>query len=430
MIFSFNVDNNFASYKLLLPLALILIFCKVFSLLCKKFNIPSVVGYLLSGILLGLITLIPNQWIFSSQVKTGIDDLAKIGVILIMFSAGMETDIKKIKATGVPSIIITSLGVIVPLGLGFLLAFLFFNGTDNHNIYSEIFYGVLLSATSVSITVSVLKEINRLDSKVGTCIVSAAILDDIIGIILLSLIVSLNSTSGGSSGLPFGLDTHNSALNVVLVILFMVAFFVLCLLIAKPVKKLFEWLNNRWPHHRRIPIFGFAFAFLLSFVAEYCFGVADITGAFMAGLILSSTKSKEYLDYKADAESSLFFGPIFFASIGLMLYDGTLDFSNYTFLIFGVLFIVFGLLGKILGAGVGGLISKFSFKDSLKIGVGMMARAEVIVVCAQKGIDLGLVSKEIMPFILLLIIISSFITPILLRLLYKKELADELALHR
>lgn len=113
-----------------------------------------------------------------------------------------------------------------------------------------------------------------------------------------------------------------------------------------------------------------------------------------------------------------------------MLYDGTLDFSNYTFLIFGVLFIVFGLLGKILGAGVGGLISKFSFKDSLKIGIGMMARAEVIVVCAQKGIDLGLVSKEIMPFILLLIIISSFITPIFLRLLYKKELADELALHR
>ena len=125
MILLFNNDPSFSPYKILLPLAIILILSKIFSLICKRINIPSVVGYLLTGILLGLVTLIPDQLFLSSQVKDGIDDLAKIGVILIMFSAGMETDIKKIKATGLSSIIITSLGVIVPFGLGFLTSFLF-----------------------------------------------------------------------------------------------------------------------------------------------------------------------------------------------------------------------------------------------------------------------------------------------------------------
>lgn len=426
MILLFNNDPSFSPYKILLPLAIILILSKIFSLICKRINIPSVVGYLLTGILLGLVTLIPDQLFLSSQVKDGIDDLAKIGVILIMFSAGMETDIKKIKATGLSSIIITSLGVIVPFGLGFLTSFLFLYKSSS-DIYSCLFYGVLLSATSVSITVSVLKEIGKLDSKVGTCIVSAAILDDIIGIILLSLILSL-SQGGSASSLPFGIDTHNSTLNILLVIVFMVSFFGICILLYFPISKLFEWLNNKWPHHRRIPIFGFAFAFILAYLAEYCFGVADITGAFMAGLLLSNSSSKEYLDYKTDAEASLFFGPIFFASMGLMLFSGSLNFNDINFILFGITFIIVGLLGKVVGAGLGGLLTKFSFKDSLKIGVGMMARAEVIVVCAQKGIDYNIISIEIMPFVLLLIIISSFLTPIFLKLLYKKELNEELSL--
>jgi Kef-type K+ transport system membrane component KefB len=419
-------DSASKPYMLLLPLALILILSKVFAIICKKIGIPQVIGYLVAGLLLGLLTFIPNQTIFTSGeggTFEGINFFAKIGVVLIMFSAGLEVDVKQIKATGFASIIITSLGVIVPMAFGIVTAWLFL---PNESIYNILFYGVILSATSVSITVAVLKEIGKLETKVGSCIVSAAILDDIIGIILLSLVLSLGK-SETESAVPFGIDTGNSALNIFLVVAFMIAFFAIAFLVGIPIKKLFIWLDEKWPHHRRIPIFGFALCFLLAYCAEAFFGVADITGAFVAGMIIAQTRTKEYVDLKADNEINLIFGPIFFASIGLMMYTSNLDFSSVEFIVFGIVYVFVGLLGKIIGAGVGGLITKFSVKDSLKIGIGMMARAEVIVVCAQKGIDSGLVDAEIMPFILLLIILSSFITPILLKLLYKKEIEAEKA---
>lgn len=419
-------DSASKPYLLLLPLALILIFSKIFAIICKKMGIPQVIGYLIAGLLLGLLTLIPNQTIFTSGeggTFEGINFFAKIGVVLIMFSAGLEVDIKQIKATGFTSVIITSLGVIVPMLFGITVAWLFL---PNESIYNILFYGVILSATSVSITVSVLKEIGKLESKVGSCIVSAAILDDIIGIILLSLVLSLGK-SEVESAVPFGIDTGNSGLNVFLVVAFMIAFFAISFLLSFPIKKLFIWLDKKWPHHRRIPIFGFALCFLLAYCAESFFGVADITGAFVAGMIISQTNTKQYVDHKADNEINLLFGPIFFASIGLMMYTSNLNFSNVEFIVFGIVYVVVGLLGKVIGAGIGGLLTKFSFKDSLKIGIGMMARAEVIVVCTQKGIDSGLIDPEIMPFILLLIILSSFITPIVLKLLYKKEIQDERA---
>lgn len=405
-------------FDILLPLALIIIVAKLLALVCKKIGIPVVVGYLLSGIVLGLIILIPGQTILTSFTMEGINDLAKIGVVLIMFSAGIGTDLKKIKATGLSSIITTSLGVIVPLGFGCGLAFACFGYSNEQDIWRNIFYGILLTATSISITVSVLKELGKLDSKVGACIESAAILDDIIGIILLSVALSLGVSNETTSNLPFGITTNNAGLDIFLLIVFMIGFFILCIAIWWPVRKLFSWLNEKWPMHRRIPIFGFGLAFLLAYIAEKVFGVADITGAFMAGLMLSGLKSQDYLDHKLESETGIIFAPVFFGSIGLMLFTNDLNFSP-ELLLFGFLFILLGLLGKFIGAGLGGIISKFKFRQSLIIGVGMMARAEVIIVSAQKGITAGIITTEIMPFIILLIVISSLITPILLKLLYK-----------
>jgi len=426
--------GGFKPYMILLPFALILFFSKLFAILLKKIKVPQVIGFLLAGILLGTIILIPNQPIFTTSVMEGISDFAKIGVIIIMFSAGLGTDIQKIKETGKSALVITSLGVIFPLIFGFGVAMGFLNtlvftpsGFSITGLFSCLFYGVLLTATSVSVTVTVLKELGKLDSKVGACLISAAVLDDIIGIILLSLIVSLSKTGTGDSGLPFGIDFGIDWVNIVVLVLFMVGFFVICFVLWKPIKKLFTWLNKKWPHHRRIPVFGFALAFLLAWAAEYCFGVADITGAFMAGLLISETGSKDYIDTKADSEAGIIFGPIFFASIGMMLFTTPITFDSefWEFAMFGIAFVVAGLLGKVVGAGLGGLITKFNFKDSAKLGIGMMARAEVLIVCAKKGIDENMVDPRIMFFILLLIILSSILTPILLKLLYKKEIEEE-----
>lgn len=394
-------------YQLLLPIALILFLSKILGIFCRKIKLPQVIGLLAAGLILGLITLIPNQPIFTNYTREGLDFLGKIGVILIMFSAGVETDIHKIKATGIASLVITMLGVIVPIGLGVGVAYLFF---PSNSVFSNLFYGVVLSATSVSITVATLKELGKLDSKVGSSIISAAILDDIIGVILLSLVISLKGNPEGGE----------ASTNIWIVIALMLAFFVAAFVLGIFVKKLFTWLDKKYPHHRRIPIFGFALCFFYAYAAEKWFGVADITGAYIAGIIISQTKSKDYIDRRTEIETYILFGPIFFANIGLMMYDG-FSFSDSHFIWFGIVYVIVGILGKIIGAGLGAKICRYSWNESLQVGVGMMARAEVVVVCTQKGIDSGLIQPELMPFILILILCTSLLTPLCLKLLNGKK---------
>jgi Kef-type K+ transport system membrane component KefB len=422
-------------FKLLLPLGLILIFAKLFSLLLGKLKMPQVIGFLIAGLVVGAIGFIPNQQVLTTNTMTGLSYFSKIGVILILFTAGVETDIKKVKAEGLASVVITSLGVIVPLLFGFVVAFLFrkfggldtsFVGVDINPIYSDIFYGVILSATSVSITVATLKELGRLDTRVGTALVSAAILDDIIGIILLSLIISLANGSKTGAGDDFvsmimrATGSTSTALNISLIVIFMIVFFGLTYGLGIVVKKFFNYLGTKYPHHIRITIISLGLCFLWSYLAEY-FNIADITGAYLMGLIFAGTKPADYIDHRAETTNNYIFAPVFFASIAMEMYQTSFDSTFLAFLGFGLAWVLAGLLGKVVGAGLGARIMKFKFKDSLRIGVGMMARAEVLIVCAQKGVEANLVSSQIMPFTLILILVSSFLTPIFLKLLYKGE---------
>jgi Kef-type K+ transport system membrane component KefB len=436
--------SNGQAYQLLLPVALILFLTKGISIGFSKLKLPQVIGYLVAGLLVGLISFIPSnpQWesIFGtySYLSDGINILAKFGVVMILFSAGVETDLKSIKAVGVAAMVITSLGVIVPLALGFTAAYLFrvYGGLAapagiSNPIYTDLYYGVILSATSVSITVATLKELGRLETRVGNAIVSAAIIDDVIGIVLLSLIISLSGSTSGSSEFNLlewiitaisGQALPEAAVPFV-VIINMAIFFLISWGISFFVRRFFNFLGTKYPHHIRIPIYSLAFCFLWAFVAQAFFEIADITGGYIAGLILSATSPKNYIDHRAETTSNVFFVPIFFASVAMKMYSG--DFSNFftnpTFLYFGLIWVFVGLLGKVLGAGSGALMCRFKPKDSLKIGVGMMARAEVLIVTAQTGVDSGLISDKIIPFTLILILISSFITPILLKLLYKND---------
>lgn len=407
---SFLLTNTFSSfYEILLPIGLILLLSKIFQIGCKKINFPIVVGMLLSGVCLAFLKLIPNQNIFNDNVMEGLEFLSKIGVVLIMFEAGIETDIKQIKSCGIASLVITSFGVFVPLGLGFLVSYLFF---PNQSIWSNLFYGTILTATSVSVTIASLKELGKLNSKVGTSIVSAAIIDDVIGVILLSIVVSLSSSSSG-------------ALDILIVLGKTAGFFAFAFLVGFLVRILFNWIEKRHSHAQRLPIFSLAICFLLSYVAEVVFGIADITGAYIAGLILSKLQNHNYIDRRAEQASYMLFSPIFFAMIPIKnMFSESASSISPLFIGFGACFIIAGLVGKLLGCGLGAKICKFSFKDSYRIGLGMMVRAEVCLVCATKGIDSGLVDSNIMFFIIILILISSFITPLLLKFSYRKEIKD------
>ncbi|MCI5745502.1 MAG: cation:proton antiporter [Erysipelotrichaceae bacterium] len=401
-------------YEILLPLALVLFLSKIFGKIANRFNLPSVIGMLLAGLLVGLIQYIPSQTILTDSVKVGFGFLAKIGVILILFSAGLETDLKKIKSVGKSALIITLGGVLLPLALGFLVATLFnggFNSLSQDRILQNLFYGTILTATSVSVSVATLKEMNKLDSKVGTSIITAAIIDDLLGIIILSFILALK----GSSGVG---EVTTSPLIVILKTLL---YFVAVSIIAFLASKLFVWLDKKFPHHRLIPIFGLSLCFIVSYISEKYFGVADITGAYIVGLILSTNNESKYIDRKTDILSYMIFVPIFFGNIGI-----STKFSafNSTILLFGICFVLAGIIGKVVGCGGIAFALKYNLKDSLKIGVGMMARAEVALVTTQKGIEYGLVDDSIMSFVIILIIVSSLLTPLILQRLYKKEISN------
>lgn len=433
MFLNFEIDT----ISFLLPLALILLLSKLLQMGCKRIKMPQVVGMLLAGIIIAFVDKIPGLNLLDDSARAGIKFLAEIGVVLIMFSAGLGTNLNSIKSSGVSAIIVTSLGVIVPMGLGFLVAGLFngFGGTitleDGLTVsktWSNLFYGVILTATSVSVTVATLKEMHRLNGKAGTIIISAAILDDIIGVIVLSVILSL-SGAGSSGGNTLGsIMCHNDVVAVLLNVLF---FFIFTIGIGVGIHYLFKYLNKKKPHTRRLPIFGLAFCFFMAFAAEKFFGVADITGAYFAGLALAgighhinpirdelADDTSDYIERKSDVLSYMIFSPIFFANVGI-----NADFTGLkaSMIGFGCCYILAGLLGKVIGCGVGAKITGNHFKDSIRIGIGMMARAEVALICANKGIDAGLVDSGMSTFIVIMIIVSSFVTPLILKLTYKNE---------
>ena len=294
-------------WEILLPIAVIIFVSKLLSIGARKIGLPQVIGMLLTGVLLGCIVFIPNhEYIFTDNSMVGIQIIAEIGVVLIMFTAGMETDLKQIKQTGVASLVITILGVIVPMGLGFVAALILDTDLSNtKTLFQNLFYGVILTATSVSVTVATLKELGKLNSKIGTAILSAAILDDIIGVIILSIILSLDKamTSGARENLTF---------DIVMVFVKTILFFVAAIGVGLIVRYIFKKLAKKYDHHRRIPIFAIALAFFYAYAAEAWFDIADITGAFFAGLVLSDFKETSYIERRTDITSYLLFSlPLF-----------------------------------------------------------------------------------------------------------------------
>lgn len=397
-------------YIILLPLALILIFSKIFMKICKKLNLPSVIGMIVAGLLIGLISYIPNQDILNETTQEGLGFLSKIGAILILFSAGLETDLKQIKSVGGPAVIITIAGVIVPMCLGFLVATLCNGGFANltHDaLLTNLFYGTILTATSVGITVQTLREMGKLNSRVGSTIVAAAIIDDVLGIIVLSFVLAFKGNGG-------------EAVNPWIVVLKTIGYFAVIAVLSFVASKAFKWLDKRFEHHRLVPIFSLAFCFIIAYLSEKYFGIADITGAYIVGLILSTNNESGYIERKTDILSYMLFVPVFFANIGI---STKFEAISGSFVLFGCLFIIAGIIGKLIGCGIAAKCCKYSFSDSVKIGVGMMARAEVCLVTASKGA--GIIDNNIMPFIVILIIVTSLLSPIFLKLIYNHDKKKE-----
>lgn len=385
------------SYEFLFDLAIILISTKLFGLITKKVHMPQVVGALLAGVILGPAVLnVLSETEFIKQ-------LAEIGVIVLMFTAGLETDVNQLKKTGKASFIIAISGVIIPLIGGFIVAYIFNKGTDISTILQNIFIGIILTATSVSITVETLKEMGKLSTRAGNAILGAAIIDDILGIIALTITTSL----------------ADPTINVLVVLAKIGMFFAFSAICGY----LFHWtfikLDERYQKNlRRFVILAFVFCLLLSFTAEEFFGVADITGAFIAGLVISDSNRVKYLNSRFETLSYILLSPMFFASIGIRV---QLTSMTSEILVFTVLLLGVAILSKVLGCGLGAKICKYSTSEAYQIGSGMISRGEVALIVANKGIAMGLMLPEFLAPVVIVVVITTIITPILLKLAFKEK---------
>ncbi len=402
-------------YNIFLHLAIVLLLSKLLDILMRKIGLPQVLGSLLAGIIIGVSGLISDN--------TELKPFAEIGVVMIMFSAGMETNFKELKRNGAASLLITSLGVAVPLAAGLGVSFMI----PGLEFKQRLFLGVILTATSVGITVSVLRELGKLHGKVGATIVTAAVLDDIIGIVILAF--TAGQVEASTLGYRFvGLFTDNMAAvsEGVITLVNVMFFFIVAIAVGLVVHFIFKFLSGRFPHTRRLSIFGLAMAFLFGWGAEELFGVAAITGAFVAGMMMSNMNQSEYVERRVDMSAYMLFGPIFFANIGISLdYGALVDNFNWTVIGFSIVFIIAGLAAKLIGCGAGCLICRYKAGESLEVGIGMMVRGEVCLIVAQKGVELGLIDGEYMPAVILLVVLSSLVTPVLLKLAFKRFPSDD-----
>ena len=320
-------------YSIFRDLAIIILSAKFFALVARKCKAPQVVGEIIAGLLIGpcLLNLV--------QTSDSISIFAEIGVVLLMFTTGLGTN---------------------------------------------------------------LQELGHLKSFLGTTIVSAAVIDDVIGIIVLTCVL------GASSGEGTGIGG---------VLIQTVLFFLVAIGVGVIIHYAMKWLDARNPHTQRITVVSLAFCFAMAYIAEQYFGIADITGAYIAGIVLCTMNDASYVERRVDISNYVIFAPVFFASIGLKT-----DISGLTpeIFLFCVCFVIVALATKIIGCGLAAKICRFNWGDALKVGVGMMTRGEVALIVAQKGLEVGVVDPVYFTAVILLIVVSSVATPLALKALFTK----------
>lgn len=385
----------------ILQVGIILVVGEILGMISQKLKMPKVLGFLLSGIIIGpsLLNVV--------QKSEPIDVMAQVGVIFLMFLAGLETDVEKFKSAGVSSFLIAIGGIILPLVLGAGATYLF-----TGNLTESIFVGVILTATSVAISVQTLNELGKLNSRAGVNIIGAAIIDDILGIIILSVAIMLIAPSAGAASGAAGLVVIVAKIAIFVAISFAALYF-----LPKILDKVMENGDKAKKMESFILLTAGATIIFSIFVEKYL-GIAAITGAYVAGLVIAMTKQQHDFEAKFSNVSTYLVSPIFFSSIGLAIDLKTLDAS----VILPILAItVAAVIGKVLGCGGAAKMYGMSSEESIQIGVGMISRGEVAIITASLGIAQGIISQEMYPTLLVVIIATTVITPLLLKIVFSDK---------
>lgn len=377
--------------KYLLDIGLIIVVVKIFTLITQKIKMPKVLGGLIAGIVLGpaMLNIV--------QSSTILEALSKFGIILIMFLAGMETSIKKFISDSNKYVIIAIAGVIVPLIMGTACSLMYVQ-----DLKTNLFFGAVITATSVSITVETLIEMKKIKSSVGLAILGAGVVDDIIGILFLTIIMN--------SG-----NLHFSTFSFVTVKVLL--FFAMAILLSLILFKIFEKIEQKDTKTEQMPTYSIAFALILAFIAEVL-GVSGIIGAYIAGLVIGNTEKGRKVRGKIDLVVHTIFSPIFFASVGIKL--TTLSFSIQVW-VFIIIFTAITILSKIVGNGLGAKICGYPKEKAIQIGIGMATRGEVALIIAEEAKNINLINEEVFSIVIITVMLVTLITPILLHYSFERK---------
>ena len=374
----------------ILQLAIIIVAAKLAGSLSVRLGQPAVLGEIIVGVLLG-----PSVLAFIEPTDT-LATFSTIGVILLMFIAGLETDLGEFKRSAKSSSFVGLGGIIIPLFLGYFLGLLM----DLSSLQAW-FLGVMFSATSVSISVQALKEMNHLKTREGTTILGAAVLDDVVVMIILAFLMSF---AGGQD------------VSLTWLVIKKVLFFVFAILIAW---KVVPWIMSKFtklPTSEMVISTALIVCFVYAYVAEYT-GVANIIGAYIAGIAIGITKSKEVVFEKAETISYSIFVPVFFAYIGISAeFSGIID--N---LVLIILLSIFAILTKFIGAGAGAKLSGFNWRSSMGIGSAMVSRGEVALIVASLGIASNLITQDLYATMIVVVIVTTVVTPPMMKIFFNSK---------
>jgi Kef-type K+ transport system membrane component KefB len=447
--------------QLLLLLAVILLASKLAGWASVRLGQPAVFGKILVGLLLGPTLLDLLGWHVGGLAlfaQPGVDphsgplshtlrDMAELGVLLLMFLAGLETDIQQVRKVRRAAALAAVGGVLAPFGAAVAAALAFAQLGLPFGVYESIFIGTVLTATSVSISAQTLLELGMLRSKEGSAILGAAVLDDVIGIFLLSLVIAFKPIEVGTSVAPQGLldllmqgfgsglsGTAAVSLRVFLLLFLMAAFFGLAVLSTR-------LLGGAIRRVERLPLSesllsGVLIAGLLyAWAAQWIGGVAAITGTFVCGLLLGRTELKDDIEGKLTTLTYAFFLPVFLVGIGLqadarpifapLASPALMSREQWLLLAFTFVIITLAVLAKVWGCQVGARLGGFNHREALRVGVGMTSRGEVGLIIALVGLSAGIIDGTIFSIMVLLVLVTTLLTPIWLKAVFKGAPAAE-----
>ncbi len=401
-------------FNVLLLVALALLFARALGFLFYKLKQPAVIGEIIAGIILGAIVILifsgQKFYFFDFEIPfpvldfhcTAFEILAEIGILFLLFISGLETQLKKLKKTEKSSAFVAVGGVILPLVLGFLSGLLL-----GFTIQESIIIGLILTATSVGVTVRTLMDLHFLDTEVGTTILGAAVIDDVIGIILLVFALGIESL----------FDAVSIGLRIAL-------FFLIFLYLGLRVIDKILAIGEKIHLPKAFLSLSLAILLLYSFFADKA-GISGIIGAFVAGILIGQNVRSNKINDDVKAIGYGFFIPIFFVYIGSSLWEGAnADISSYgPVLIFAVVIIFVAIIGKIIGCAIGAKISGMSNIEAIQVGIGMIPRMElaliIVTTSISHGIIVGNAAHNILLVTIIMTITTTLIAPVLIKSTFK-----------